>query len=510
LSNFSADQQLEKASQDPELPDIPIKIKSLQNKIDQVNREIQEDQEALRSLRQECDTQNEISILRQQIQRDVDALHEFIQSHSSSFARFNVQVPNPLPGKEDDPDGDLFVNTMGTVANAFREKFDVATSAWEKASGDADNKQQFVSEKSALLSHNREVLASLRQKLDALSKEDSNVTKFEREVASLKKFEVSAGVVANFDDKDPSKVVAYLTSRIEAVEASASASEAVPPEMLARVIDQLTEVANYRNPETGEVEDQLCPCCRRSFEDVAAARQFKKSMAQLKSSQSVLLQTDKEKVEKDRTAIANYQRWRKTVSECMGDVLNYTRMEGEANDLEKTVADDEKELATAEKELQDLNNNSADLKKELEELRGLADISKRWNDDASRIATSKGQVRMKEDFSVNMSMSTTLSGGRDLRTVEADLERHQAQKDKLNDQVTVINKRQTELTQRLNMFSQQARKCEEQAREKEKQYEQEQSSSKRKEELTGELERLGQEEAKVSNCCRSGRDDDEQ
>jgi hypothetical protein len=107
----------------------------------------------------------------------------------------------------------------------------------DKAKDDQASKQRVVSEKSALLAHNKQSLMSSRNKLDALSGDDGAVSTFQRIVSMIHLFEQGAGIASAMEGSDPQNVSAYLTARIEELEASSK--DDLQPEVIAKLTGQL-------------------------------------------------------------------------------------------------------------------------------------------------------------------------------------------------------------------------------------------------------------------------------
>lgn len=181
---------------------------------------------------------------------------------------------------------------------------------------------------------------------------------------------------------------------------------------------------------------------------------FSNSIQELAGEGSPLLQ-DKEKVEQYRRTKERYLEWRKAVSRFASDIGEYRRMSSEITLLEETVSELESTLNGERQELEELGNEHADLATETTELRGLSDTTRRWVEDANRIATKKFRIGQKmQDLSMSM---TGANSNRDLRTVERDLEDKREQKDGLMSKIQKLNKEFTALNQLIAQLTQQVR-----------------------------------------------------
>jgi hypothetical protein len=139
-----------------------------------------------------------------------------------------------------DDNGDELVEALDTFATVVGDKYETVQQELGKAKDDQTSKQRIVSEKSALLAHNKQGIISCRTRLDALGAESGAVSKFERVVGTIKQFEQGAGITNALQGKDPQKASAHLTARIEELEASSKGD--LQPEVVAKIMDQLMKL----------------------------------------------------------------------------------------------------------------------------------------------------------------------------------------------------------------------------------------------------------------------------
>jgi hypothetical protein len=179
--------------------------------------------------------------LRGQTVTELENLQESVSDYSFAFQKFNLPAPAALPGVGGgDENGDELVEVLDVFATVVRDKYETVQQDLDKTRDDQASKQRVVSEKSALLSHDKNKLAHNKNKLDALSGDDGAVSKFLRIVSAIRKYEQEAGIVSAMDGSDPQKVSAYLTARIEELEASSKYD--LQPEVVATLMDQLVEL----------------------------------------------------------------------------------------------------------------------------------------------------------------------------------------------------------------------------------------------------------------------------
>jgi predicted nucleic acid-binding Zn-ribbon protein len=160
--------------------------------------------------------------------------------------------------------------------------------------------------------------------------------------------------------------------------------------------------------------------------------EYKKAKTNFKllySSESPLLQgTEEIEVTRDK-----YAGWRDTVSARCHDVLEYRRLANEVKSLETKVGDMEEKLLDSCRQLQNDKSSAEDLVEEVDKLRSLLNSANHWAEDARKIATKRTQVKEKEiDFAITGGVDTR---GRDLQTLQREMDQRQEEREQLNTKV---------------------------------------------------------------------------
>jgi chromosome segregation ATPase len=189
--------------------------------------------------------------------------------------------------------------------------------------------------------------------------------------------------------------------------------------------------------------------------------------------------------EKNKTSRSHYQQWCKIVSENMNGVLDYKRLANEASALEQNVEELQGVLSEKTQELDQAKNSNTDLQTE---------CSKRWAEAAGRIAEKRMQVNQKQ---LDLSMSNADIGGRDLKTVEKELQERVDKKEMHSSQINRLNKEMSGINNRIATLSTQATRCDQLARDKEAKYVKDQELSERKLVLGDKITSFAAEEKKV-------------
>jgi DNA repair exonuclease SbcCD ATPase subunit len=204
--------------------------------------------------------------------------------------------------------------------------------------------------------------------------------------------------------------------------------------------------------------------------------------------------------EKNKTSRSHYQQWSKIVSENMNGVLDYKRLANEASALEQNVEELQSVLLEKTQELDQAKNSNTDLQNEVDDLRDILECSKRWAEAAGRIAEKRMQVNQKQ---LDLSMSNADIGGRDLKTVEKELQERVDKKEMHSSQINRLNKEMSGINNRIATLSTQATRCDQLARDKEAKYVKDQELSERKLVLGDKIASFAAEEKKVwySTCC---------
>ena len=149
----------------------------------------------------------------------------------------------------------------------------------------------------------------------------------------------------------------------------------------------------------------------------------------------------------------SYKKWKQTLQDSVGELLSMARLKEDSDKLQQEVQRLEKEAAQYREKLGQDKKEMVSAKEEAVELRSLLDASKRWLEDAARIAAKKNQVLQKLEGLTE----DTGDGGRDLETMERDLAEKVEQKDanmmkinELNGEMTTLNNIVTDLATKVS------------------------------------------------------------
>jgi chromosome segregation ATPase len=144
-----------------------------------------------------------------------------------------------------------------------------------------------------------------------------------------------------------------------------------------------------------------------------------------------------------------YQQFRKLLSDKMEDLRDYQRLTEESSDIEKESSRLEDDIEIFESTLLGQEGTESDIQVELNELRELVDVARRWSEDASRIAEKRMQIVQKNQ---NLTASV-VDSSRDLRTVESEMNELMEKKDTLTNRINRLNKEMTQLNNAVSTLS---------------------------------------------------------
>ena len=254
--------QRDQATNDKDLKEIPAQIRAKEAQIDMLKREIEDDNLALRELRQTTDAQNSITVLKEQAVSELESLNEAFKDNSFLFNKLNLTAPT-LPDETDDR-GDDILDVVEAFSTSINDKNETLQQQLNTAKDDLASKERAVSEKSALLAHTKSNLASLRNKLDSLGGENGPVSKFQRAVAAIRQYEQNTGTTPVLEGNDPQQVMTHISARLEEIEKASSAT--IQPEMLGNLLGQLYKMVSWDYSfeafcETGQTTSNVSFLC---------------------------------------------------------------------------------------------------------------------------------------------------------------------------------------------------------------------------------------------------------
>lgn len=485
--------QRDELNREPRKSVIPREIKAAEEKIDALRRAIEEDASVLRDLRQGADNQAAIDMLRHQITQDAENVEEALRENSFLLTKHDLSPSTR--GFGSDADGvDRIVEEMKSLVDKARDKHGEKGHDLSRVEEEVHSAQKGVSEKGALVDQNRRNLNRLRSRVEDLSTPGRGVAKIKKMIRTVRNYENNTGLVPSDDvelrqDMKPEDLLNYLSERSREFN-----SAAITPESVRGVLKKLKQLAREKDDD-GEVAGLICPCCRREM-DEDVTQDFANAIKELSDPESseIILASQSDSA-REIAAKKNYDNWHAIVQGAMTDYLEHQRATEEIEVLERTVTEGQEALDRFRSDLESARSRASDLREEVSELRSIVDISSRLRDDSERMFDKKTQMSTKEE---ELSIAAPSSNGRDLGTVEREIQARTDEKDSLMQSITRLNRELTNINDRISRVTTQAAKTERLAKEKEERYKAEQEASVKKTDLNEVIARCQQEEKKLA------------
>ena len=168
---------------------------------------------------------------------------------------------------------------------------------------------------------------------------------------------------------------------------------------------------------------------------------------------SPLLQLNKENANRARAAKKNYQTWRNSINEIIPELMEHARITAELGSLEATISEMTASVLSHQSQLDTLNEEHAATQIQFNDFRSLVELTKRWLDEAGKIAGKKMRISQKNtDLSLSMT-SVSNTNNRNLRTVERDVESKMEEKDNLMNKINRLNKEMSAINTNIGNIS---------------------------------------------------------
>lgn len=198
---------------DPRKNEIPIEIKSLEEKSRKRQNEIEDLHATLQELRLNSEAQNELSLLQDQVKKDIEGLAEAFKEQSYELSGGGFTAPK-LPAEGDDL-GEQLLDVVTQLSNEVRAKFESTNLKFTNFTDDIAGKERTKSQQDGLLNRDKRTLGALQNKAKTLEGEDGEVSRYRRIVKCLRQFENSNDRTPDFSDDNPQEILAYIEDRLD-------------------------------------------------------------------------------------------------------------------------------------------------------------------------------------------------------------------------------------------------------------------------------------------------------
>lgn len=183
------------------------------------------------------------------------------------------------------------------------------------------------------------------------------------------------------------------------------------------------------------------------------------------------------------------------MSASINNWLDHKRLLTEIDTLKESIKEDEETLGRLQEEVKDLKTKVDEETDDKTSLQEAFDIVRRLSEEATKLASKKYQIKNKKE-ELNLEAPDVL--GKDLTTVEYDLQTKTEEKEKLMNAISSLHNELSQLNDAVNAATIKCTQAERIVRSKEEQYAQEQESSARKRELNASLKKYQEDEQKVT------------
>jgi len=230
------------ANADPRKSEIALEVRDMESKVDALKRDLEDDRMALKSLRQTSDAQNAIVVLKGQCSKDLEILEETIRESSYLGQQFNISsFPKGLPGAEDS-DGEQLLNSVQKAVSEIEDKLGACKLDMERARTDVSKYQSALSERNALISHERRSVQTKRARMTRL---EESVDAVKGVVEQLRAYEMQNSISTPENDTDeahPEQLLAYISGRL--MESETESMEGIGSDVVKKLISKLLQKVN--------------------------------------------------------------------------------------------------------------------------------------------------------------------------------------------------------------------------------------------------------------------------
>jgi hypothetical protein len=313
-------------------------------------------------------------------------------------------------------------------------------------------RQKAASEVSALMNRSQRALSTYKAQLSQIQSKG-----IVEEVARIVEDMKTENCPIEADELDPDKILAVIDRGLVSVDEKFVTDDTVMTREVAnRFIEFLKKKvrlcsATYSFLPLLEIcltlcqsksSDDRCPCCDKPIESKEEKKAFKARLYELFAEDSELM-TGNEVARKLKRVL---QESRKAMQPMVTDLRDLIRANKEIEALEAEMAKLKVEAESALNLVNDQKTVVDELQSEVNELRELLDSSKRWNEDANRIASKRMKISEKR-YALGVN---TQYHDRDLRTVEGEVTRLSDEKDKISNRINELNKEMILLNKNLH------------------------------------------------------------
>jgi DNA repair protein RAD50 len=237
----------DETNDNPRRTQVPIEIRSVEEKMDKLKRDLEDDKMALTMLRHSAEAQNAIVVLKEQSAKELESLQDSIKDLGYVFQQYNITDPGELPSTLEDTSGEDLTQTVSKIVDELSDKYHGLTLEQSKTSGEVNRLQKTVSENQALLAHNQRALSSKKLSIGQLDAKNGSIDKIRRVAVELRRFESEHGVTTpvSLDESKPQELQSYLDTKLE--EEESTSTEGIQPAVVRKIMKKLLKQVSVFN-----------------------------------------------------------------------------------------------------------------------------------------------------------------------------------------------------------------------------------------------------------------------
>jgi chromosome segregation ATPase len=423
--------QRDEYNNDQRRTQIQTEIRQIEEKMDKIKRTIDDDSIVLERLKTTADAQSIVSTLEAQVAKALESLDELINDEAVFLEKQGFTVPDLSNASDQDPD--QIPASLEKMLKAATNRHDDAKANLDQSMEKFLNSQRLLSEKSALFASSQKTLASLRVKLQHLSTVTGEWNAVQE---SIRPNEAEFFGDSDFVGGDLVAVSHHIEKQLAKLEDHLM--DVVEPEATTRLVRKLAKWIKKRT-QSGKI----CPCCQQN----ADAEELEQFLGAFMAEGSELIKKSVGDSSTGRKAKSFYENVRKKIGSLQGGLHDVARISEEISELENGTKRLQEEISQCNDTLKSLTSEKDTEQSNVDDIRGLMELIRRWIDDANRISEKRLEIQQKR---LDLSAASGTDGDKDLRTVDREIVELREEKDNLAAKINRLNKEVTEINRRIS------------------------------------------------------------
>jgi len=451
------------ASNNGRLMEIPQEIKKDETVIHELQLKIEEVNEGLEQLRACSDEENAVAMLQKQLQQETHRLEETCKDMLERFPQFSVDLEglaaSDLPSME---------RSNQNVHRKLASKKDEGG----KLKGELEDKQREVTETTALIKFKKITKEGIAGSVARSKSAVDSITAVAAEIRAHDIQHVGLSQIPAEGVIDGDLLLRECQSSLREIDEAT-----VSPALVKKILKKIRNMAMVKGAD-GEVEKTACPCCSKEFDGNDELDTFKGWFkTQMSPDTSTLMDGADGNNEEMK---AKYNAWISTIEENLGGYKDGVRLGHEVSKVEAEIKETEEKLLRCQGDFDSAKAIYDTCATGVSELEGLEGELNRLLSGGNGLADKRGEVESKKK---NLEAYAPSSEGKSLREVEAEVSKHQGDKEARMKTIQDLNKEMSNINRTLQLSTTRAAAAEKTASDKEVQYAQFGTNDKQRSEI---------------------------